>query len=126
MQKKEDARDAEDKFLYSYSFYFFMGKLDKGRCGLCCSLIVRLNKQDINQICKLGFEKKFFVEKHNDEKILKRVNGYCMFVVIKKGIATCSIYEHRPKVCREYECIPKGMQDCKLKRHYSIVDYNNL
>ncbi len=103
-----------------------MGKLDKGRCGLCCSLVVRLNKDDIERIKKLGFSKKYFVEDHRDDKILKKVNGYCQFVLIKEGIATCTIYDKRPKVCRDYVCIPDGMDDCKLKRHYSITDYSKI
>ncbi len=101
-----------------------MGKLDTGRCGLCCSLLVRLNSKDIERIKELGYDD--FTEIRKDEKILKRVNGYCIFLKIEEGIATCTIYDHRPKVCREYECIPEGYDDCKLKRHYKIVDLDVL
>ncbi|OGM03182.1 hypothetical protein A3K72_01320 [Candidatus Woesearchaeota archaeon RBG_13_36_6] len=104
-----------------------MGKLDKGRCGLCCSLVVKIFEEDIKRIENLGHKRDFFVENiENNKKALKRINGYCRFLVIKEGIATCTIYDHRPKVCREYVCIPPGMNDCKLKRHYDIVDITKI
>jgi Fe-S-cluster containining protein len=101
-----------------------MGKLDKGRCGLCCSQIVRISKKDIEKIKQSGYKESYFVETASDSQtILKRINGYCIFLVINEGIASCKIYESRPKVCREFECIPPGFDDCKLKRHYHIVGY---
>ena len=104
-----------------------MGKLDKGRCGLCCCLTVKLESEDIKRIKALGFKQDFFVETvAKSQKALKRINGYCRFVQIEDGIATCKIYEHRPKVCREFICIPDGMDDCKLKRHYDLVDIQNM
>lgn len=104
-----------------------MGKLDIGRCGLCCSLTVRLAAEDIQKIKELGHEQEFFVEHvTKSQKALKRINGYCRFVIIKQGIATCTIYENRPKVCRDYVCIPDGMEDCKLKRHYNLVDFEKI
>ena len=104
-----------------------MGKLDKGRCGLCCSLVVKLSEEDIKKIEKLDYKREFFVEKSaSSRKALKRINGYCRFLVIKDGIANCTIYEHRPKVCQEFVCIPPGMDDCKLKRHYDIVNFEKV
>ena len=83
--------------------------------------------QDVDKIKEKGFEESDFTEKTSrDELVLKRVNGYCMFVEIKQGIASCSIYDARPKVCREYVCVHAGEEDCKLKRHYSVVDVNKL
>lgn len=99
-----------------------MGKLDKGRCGLCCSLVVRIDEKDKERIRKLGHKDEFFVESAaNNTQALRRINGYCRFVKIEDGIATCTIYDHRPRICREYVCVPEGEDDCKLKRHYNIV-----
>ena len=104
-----------------------MGKLEKGRCGLCCSLVVRLNKRDIDKIKALGYKEGFFVEKNSlGEDVLKRINGYCVFVEIKQGIASCVIYETRPRKCREYICVYNGEDDCRLKRHYTVVDTKKL
>ena len=100
-----------------------MGKLEKGRCGLCCTLLVRLNRENIEEIKKKGFGEDFFVERTSrGESILRRTNGYCRFVQIEEGIATCTIYESRPKICREYVCIEPGKNECRLQRHYSVVE----
>ena len=100
-----------------------MGKLEKGRCGLCCTLLVRLTEQDIKRIKALGFEEGYFVATGSrGREILNRINGYCRFLEVKDGIASCTIYSSRPKVCRDYVCIKRGEQECGLQRHYSVVD----
>ncbi len=104
-----------------------MGKLDRGRCGLCCTLLVRLGRQDIERIKKQGFDEAYFVDiDTKGAQILRRTNGYCRFLEIKEGIATCTIYESRPNVCREYVCIKHGDEDCSLRRHYSVVDMSDI
>ena len=100
-----------------------MGKLERGRCGLCCTLLVRLNPEDIIRIKKLGSKEEDFVEyTSRKEPILKRVNGYCSFLWLEKGIASCTIYDSRPKICREYTCISPKETKCSLQRHYSLVE----
>lgn len=104
-----------------------MGKLGRGRCGLCCTLLVRLGKEDIFRIRKLGYKEQSFVDKDSKgAPILKRINGYCRFMEIKEGIASCTIYDSRPKICREYVCIEPGEQECKLQRHYSVIDISEI
>jgi len=100
-----------------------MGKLERGRCGLCCTLLVRLNPEDIARIKKLGSKEDSFVE-HTSRKepILKRINGYCSFLKLEKGLASCTIYDSRPKICREYICIGQKESECTLQRHYSVVE----
>ena len=69
-----------------------MGKLDKGRCGLCCSLVVRISDEDIKKIERLGHKRDFFVEKiANGNNALKRINAYCRFMVINdlNDISSC-------------------------------------
>lgn len=100
-----------------------MGKLERGRCGLCCTLLVRIDDSDIGRIKALGHKESSFVARTvRKERILKQINGYCTFLRIEKGIASCTIYESRPRICREYECIRPGDKECKLKRHYSVVE----
>jgi|APIni6443716594_1056825.scaffolds.fasta_scaffold558557_2 Fe-S-cluster containining protein len=104
-----------------------MGKLERGRCGLCCTLLVRLAKEDIARIRKLGHKESCFVARDSSNSaILNRTNGYCRFLEIKEGIATCTIYESRPKVCREYDCIGPGETECRLQRHYSVADFSKI
>jgi Fe-S-cluster containining protein len=100
-----------------------MGKLERGRCGLCCTLLVRLNPEDIGRIKNLGSKEEGFVEyTGRNEPILRRINGYCSFLKLEKGIASCTIYGSRPKICREYTCISPGEPECRLQRHYSVVE----
>ena len=100
-----------------------MGKLDRGRCGLCCTLLVRLNQEDIMRIKQLGSrEEDFVAHTARSEPILKRINGYCSFLRLEKGIASCTIYDSRPKICREYICIGPKESECSLQRHYSVVE----
>jgi Fe-S-cluster containining protein len=104
-----------------------MGKLERGRCGLCCTLLVRLGREDIERIGKLGFGRANFVDKDTKgAAILKRTNGYCRFVEIKGGIASCAIYNSRPQVCRDYVCTKPGEEECALQRHYSVVDISDI
>jgi Fe-S-cluster containining protein len=104
-----------------------MGKLERGRCGLCCTLLVRLARPDIERIKKLGHKESYFVARDSkDAAILNRPNGYCRFLEIKDGIATCTIYGSRPKVCRDYSCISPGETECKLQRHYSVVELGKI
>ena len=104
-----------------------MGKLERGRCGLCCTLLVRLGTEDIARIRKRGVDESYFVDQDTKgAKILRRTNGYCRFLEIKEGIATCTIYDSRPKVCREYVCIKPGEEECSLQRHYSVIDITKV
>jgi Fe-S-cluster containining protein len=104
-----------------------MGKLERGRCGLCCTLLVRLSKEDIARIRKLGHSESYFVARDSkNSAILNRTNGYCRFLEIKGGIATCTIYRSRPKVCMEYVCIGPRETECRLQRHYSVVDFDKI
>jgi Fe-S-cluster containining protein len=85
-------------FVYFFVLRPFIYRLKKfkcQRCGQCCRLRVRLSEGDIRRLEKEG--KKNFVE---DKKWLKRVNGYCKFLEIKKGIAKCTVYNARPNICR--------------------------
>ena len=67
-------------------------------CTACCKFRVSLSKEDIARIKT----KKEYVEEEKGKKYIKRVNGYCIFMNIKEGKSSCSIYEMRPKICREF------------------------
>jgi Fe-S-cluster containining protein len=104
-----------------------MAKLENGRCGLCCTLLVRLSPEDIKTIEGEGFSKEHFVQPgKNGERLLRQINGYCRFLRLEDGIATCTIYEHRPRVCRDYVCVMPGEESCGLLRHYSVIELNKI
>lgn len=86
----------------------------KKSCGYCCTLRVRLSLFDIIRIMRAGYKKKHFLEKDlRGKPVIKMVNGKCYFLHRKNGKARCKIYEHRPKVCREYPFNHKGVKSCE-------------
>lgn len=75
-------------------------KADCTRCpGICCkwggnpNLAVRLELDEVNQYSH-------FALKAGEDYRLKMHMGRCIY--LKHG--KCSIYERRPKACREYDC----------------------
>ena len=67
-------------------------------CGVCCRFHVRLSEKDIRRI-KTDVD---YVENVGGKKWIKRKNGYCIFLEIKEGKSSCTIYSKRPNVCRKY------------------------
>ncbi len=74
------------------------GEFSCQRCGKCCTLRVKPKKEDVERIVKAGYRKEDFLVRG----WMKRVNGACCFLEKKDGFARCSIYEHRPGVCRNW------------------------
>ena len=70
------------------------------RCGVCCRLAVAVDDDEVAIIRAKGFNE--FIEFRKGRKYLKRINNYCIFLTLKKGISECSIYDIRPRVCRQY------------------------
>ncbi len=70
------------------------------RCGRCCKLLLKLNEEDIERIKTKG-HKDFHVVKKG-KCCMKRINDYCIFLKLNKGICSCSIYEYRPKICKKF------------------------
>lgn len=83
--------------LYFRAFILRRKKFRCLRCGHCCRLLVKLSKKDIQRL-KANNEKKFMDKK----TYLKKINGYCKFLIIKNGKATCSIYSYRPDICKSW------------------------
>ena len=63
------------------------------RCATCCSLDVMLNDDEIKY-----FGKSVDINWRTTKKLLKGSSMICCFL---KG-KTCTIYDHRPKLCRAY------------------------
>jgi len=78
------------------------------RCGRCCRarpLFKNMSKEEKMLIKKIDF--KLYLK-------LKRlaVEDYaCPFLTYKDGVAVCTIYENRPKWCREYPSNPDELLD---------------
>jgi len=73
------------------------------RCGKCCKLRVNLNKDEIENLKRIG-EKDFLDESNNH---IKRVNGYCKFLNFNDGTTSCNIENNKPLICRNFP-VKKG------------------
>ena len=102
------------RYIVSYIFYFVAlfylsslplsyilhRKKDKFscvNCGECCKFKVKLQKPDVERFDKGKVNWNKFVDKNWN---VKRINGYCAFLIDKNGKKLCSIYKHRPNTCR--------------------------
>lgn len=68
------------------------------RCGRCCRLKLRLYPEDVKQLAKGGYRKKYFLA----GKYMRRINGYCVFLTLDEGVASCKINCLKPRICRIY------------------------
>ncbi len=62
--------------------------------GACCALTYPLSLQDIQEGIRWNMASPFLNARGGD--------GYCVHWV--KKTSRCAIYEHRPTVCRQYDC----------------------
>ena len=82
-------------------------------CGQCCKkLVVRVNKEDIEKIRKLGYKEEDFLERdllYRSKFVLKKDNNKCVFLKKHKdGRYSCKIYKNRPKTCLQYPFFAKN------------------
>jgi Fe-S-cluster containining protein len=96
-------------FLLLFAIYLFVisgyilarRKFKCLRCGKCCSLRVDLSEEDIKRIRKAGY-KNFFDKK----KRLNKVNGYCIFLTLKKGVTSCKLETSaKPEICKKFPLV---------------------
>ena len=93
-------------------------------CGECCrKLAVRVGKEDIKNLRKLGYKEEDFLDRelfYIHKFILKRDKNACIFLKNHKdGKYSCTVYKNRPKTCRQYpffgkekaigSCLPQDM-----------------
>ncbi|MBI2651074.1 YkgJ family cysteine cluster protein [Candidatus Woesearchaeota archaeon] len=99
-------------------------------CGECCKkLIVQVSKKEIGKIAALGHKKEEFAAADlidSKKFVLKKNHDGCVFLKKHKdGKYSCSIYENRPKICRQYPFFKKNaVKSCLPSDLYPIR--NNL
>jgi len=109
------------KFIYKRQLKINMIKNFKcKRCGECC-ISPRLYVNDIARIKKQGHSEDSFVIQFRNKKYMKLKNGKCVFLKPNKRTKSCTIYQSRPKICREYpirlikgSCKPEVLASDKL------------
>ena len=80
-------------------------------CGVCCTTvsIVHITGEDIDRLIR-GYgltrdEARGMLRSDNSEfKILMDKTAACPALSAKQGRYECHAYEHRPGICREFEC----------------------
>ncbi|MCP4180190.1 MAG: YkgJ family cysteine cluster protein [bacterium] len=90
------------------------------KCGACCKNhpYVEIFINEIHLLEKLtGLDLEKFInikEKNNKEYFFKfQKNGDCFFLNNENGNHSCSVYESRPKICRNYPSTPEQIKTCK-------------
>jgi Fe-S-cluster containining protein len=91
-------------------------------CGLCCTLIVKLSRKEVEAIESLGYNRKKFAETDDvGNLIIKRPEGWCYFLEQKNGVGCCKIYNSRPMPCSNFP----GKKLCNLRDNIIFRDWNN-
>lgn len=98
------------------------------QCGSCCSNLLVMTAEEIETIHK-------YIKKHNIKErkhILPlaepTIDMTCPFLDDSKSCEKCTIYEVRPRICRDFICCPskrQPMNDLKHKLKCGIVDVRN-
>jgi len=81
------------------------------RCGYCCTLTANISWFDIFRIIRnTNYKYSDFVVKDMAKKkcIKQKKNKDCLFLIRRGKTTACKVYEHRPKVCREYPGFEEG------------------
>jgi len=102
-------------------------------CGLCCRLGgPRLTNSDIKMLENVGYDSKLFLDtleetrkSYKSKKVMKgilksKLNGECIFLKRTSNSEKyfCSIYEHRPILCRLY---PFDWELIKTENEHIII-----
>jgi Fe-S-cluster containining protein len=93
-------------FVFIHEYILGRRKFKCIRCGKCCKLRVNLPEEDIIKIKKAGY--KDFLEKglFKRKNQLKKVNGYCIFLTLDKGVCSCKLENSaKPNICRNFPAI---------------------
>lgn len=88
-------------------------------CGNCCRLrFIELTLKNVERIQAKGH--KNFYDEIKNEFVMKRNNGKCIFL---NQDNSCSIYEIRPEVCRDFPFFKKfGLVYCRSASYCPGVD----
>lgn len=100
------------------------------QCGSCCSNILVMTNKEIETIRR--YIKKHHIKEHHIKEhkhILSlaepTIDMTCPFLDDSKSCEKCTIYEVRPRICRDFICCPSKrppMNDLEYKLKCRVVD----
>ena len=101
---------------------------DNGKCtgcGNCCSNILPMTEKEILIIHKYIKEHKIKEQKRILPLAEPTIDMTCPFLNDNKTCKKCTIYEVRPRICREFICCPskrKPITDLNYRSSCKIID----
>ena len=95
------------------------------QCGACCSNLLPMTAEEIETIRK--YIKKHNIKEHRHILPLAKptLDSTCPFLDDSKSCEKCTIYEVRPRICRDFICCPSKrppIDDLKYKMKCRIVN----
>lgn len=98
------------------------------QCGSCCSNLLVMTAEEIETIHK--YIKKHNIKEHKHILPLAEptIDMTCPFLDDRKSCEKCTIYEVRPRICRDFICCTSKrphIDDLKYKIKCRIVDVRN-
>lgn len=77
-------------------------------CGECCSNFLPMTDKEVKHIRKIVRSRHLKPINHVPVVLVNAVDGYCPFLDRNRGDKKCTIYEHRPLICRDFKCCKYG------------------
>ena len=112
-------RDMED------NIYNFTKDGKCSGCGNCCSNLLPMSQTEVDAIRR--YIKKHHINEHKHILPLAEptIDMTCPFLDDSKSCEKCTIYEVRPRICRDFICCPSKrppMNDLEYKLKCRVVD----
>lgn len=86
------------------------------QCGACCSALLPLTDEEIDTIRKYIKRYNIKPQSHVSAPLAKpTLDMTCPFLDMKKDKEKCTIYEVRPKICRDFSCCPDKRPDVDIE-----------
>ena len=84
-------------------------------CGECCSNLLPMTDEEVEEIKKYVKRYNIKENKHFAPLISQIIDMTCPFLDDSKSCEKCKIYEVRPKICRDFICDPKQRPKMNLE-----------
>lgn len=95
------------------------------QCGKCCSNLLPMTEKEIEVIRKYIKRYRIKEYKHMIPLAQPVIDMTCPFLDDSKSCEKCTIYEARPRICRDFICCPSKrppMNDLEYKLKCRIVN----